>query len=144
MAPTDQRTAGESLHHVVAGVLRFADVFLLCHRSPDREWYPDVWDLPGGHVEDRELPLDALRRELREELGIEATTVSAEPVGHVKDGTAGLDLWVYAVSAWEGCVENRQPDEHDELGWFGPRQLTELRLAHPALRDLLAYSPAKE
>jgi 8-oxo-dGTP pyrophosphatase MutT (NUDIX family) len=56
---------------IVTGLLRDGDRVLLCHRSPGRRWYPDVWDLPGGHVEPGELPGDALARELREEVGIE-------------------------------------------------------------------------
>ena len=36
---------------LVAGVLVRGAEVLLGHRSPHRRWYPDVWDLPGGHVE---------------------------------------------------------------------------------------------
>jgi hypothetical protein len=32
----------------------------LVHRIHDREWFPDVWDLSGGHVEGRESPAEAL------------------------------------------------------------------------------------
>lgn len=53
---------------IVAGVMIQDGRILLCHRSPDRWWYPDVWDLPGGHVEPGETPAAALRRDL-EELG---------------------------------------------------------------------------
>lgn len=46
-----------TVHHVVAGLLVRGTEVLLGHRSPGRRWYPDVWDLPGGHVEDGELHL---------------------------------------------------------------------------------------
>jgi 8-oxo-dGTP pyrophosphatase MutT (NUDIX family) len=44
------------VHHVVAGLLVEADKVFLCHRSAGRRWYPNVWDLPGGHVEQNEAP----------------------------------------------------------------------------------------
>jgi 8-oxo-dGTP pyrophosphatase MutT (NUDIX family) len=33
-------------------ILRDHNIVLMCHRHPDREWAPDVWDFPGGHIED--------------------------------------------------------------------------------------------
>lgn len=66
MTPSDS----DRLHYVVMGLPRRNDHVLLCHRHPQRRWYPNVWDLPGGHVEPHEDPRDALERELREELGI--------------------------------------------------------------------------
>lgn len=53
---------------VVAGLLRRRGRALMVHRSSQRRWYPDAWDLPGGHVEVGEVPRLALVRELREEL----------------------------------------------------------------------------
>lgn len=62
---------------VVAALVVCDGRALLCHRSPERRWYPDVWDLAGGHVEAGESPARALVRELREELGVSI----AEPSG---------------------------------------------------------------
>ncbi len=104
----------------------------LCHRSPDRRWYPDVWDLPGGHVEEGERPETALCRELSEELGITLRPPIGEPVAVVSD-TAELHLAVYVVRDWEGAPINRAPDEHDKIGWFDEDGLEPLRLALPAL-----------
>lgn len=59
-------------HIVVAGLLRRRGRALMVHRSPQRRWYPDAWDLPGGHVEVGEVSSLALVRELHEELGITA------------------------------------------------------------------------
>lgn len=36
-----------------------------------RDRYPGVWDIFGGHIEDKETTYEALCREMREELGIE-------------------------------------------------------------------------
>jgi 8-oxo-dGTP diphosphatase len=47
-------------------------------RGPDRTLFPGCWDLPGGHVEPGEAPLDALRREIEEETGWRLRRVVAE------------------------------------------------------------------
>src|SRR4029453_7698389 len=38
-------------------------------RGPDRTLFPNCWDIPGGHVEPDESPLEALGREVEEETG---------------------------------------------------------------------------
>lgn len=43
---------------------------------------PQVWDLPGGSVKSGELPQDAARREMQEELGVEVA--SWHPIGRLE------------------------------------------------------------
>ena len=129
-------------HHVVAVILLQAGQVLLCHRSPGRRWYPDVWDFPGGHVLPGERPEDALQREVAEELGAELEDVEGGPVLRQVDPQAGLDLTVWVSRRWRGSITNLQPEEHDAIGWFGKGQLGGLTLADPSypglLRDLLS------
>ncbi len=124
-------------HQVVAVILLRPGQVLLCHRSPGREAYPDVWDFPGGHVEPGELPADALRREVAEELGAELAEVDGNPVIHRVDPQAGLDLTVWTSRRWRGTIANRQPEEHDAIGWFGREQLAGLSFADPSYLGLL-------
>jgi 8-oxo-dGTP diphosphatase len=124
-------------HRVVAAILRRADHVLLCHRSPRRLWFPDVWDFPGGHVQRGEQPEGALRRELAEELGIEFEGPDGDPVLHRVDPDAGLDLTVWVSSRWRGVVTNRQPEEHDSIDWFKRSQLDGLSFADPSYLILL-------
>ena len=42
---------------VVVGALVRDGRVLLAHRRPDKRAYPDVWDLPGGVMEDGESEL---------------------------------------------------------------------------------------
>ena len=37
--------------------------------------YANMWDLPGGHVEDGETPEECIVREMREELGVDRKSV---------------------------------------------------------------------
>jgi 8-oxo-dGTP pyrophosphatase MutT (NUDIX family) len=125
------------VHTVVAGVLVRDGQVLLVHRHPARRWYPDVWDLPGGHVEDGEDPLAALGRELHEELGLHVDPAGGAPaVDVVVPGALHLRIW--RVRAWRGTPVNRRPDEHDAIGWFAPDRLAGLALAHESYPALLA------
>lgn len=53
---------------VVAAVVRASDRILVTRR-PDRAGRPGQWEFPGGKVEPGEAEPEALRREIREELG---------------------------------------------------------------------------
>jgi len=87
------------VHTVVAGILIARSQVLLTLRSAERLAYPSTWALPGGHVEPGELEAEALRRELREELGIDVLGYDDEPTSrlHLTAGAPGADLH---LSTW--------------------------------------------
>jgi 8-oxo-dGTP diphosphatase len=80
-----------------------------------------LWDIPGGFVEESEHPLDALRRELREETGlaIEPTEFFGMWLQPYHDRTV-LSLTWLAVPAGG---DERPGDDLVELRWFGPTEL---------------------
>jgi mutator protein MutT len=126
------------MHQVVVGALVREGRVLLVHRRPNRIAYPDVWDLPGGHVESGESELDALERELREELGVQLAAGSVSHLCRLNAGRGGeaVRLSAWLVCDWQGTPANAAPDEHDEIGWFRPGEL--LSLAHGRLGTVLA------
>lgn len=122
------------MHRVATGLLIADGHVLLGHRHPLREHYPDCWDAVGGHIEPGESPEQALVRECREEIGVEVTRARAMAVSMAADQ---LELHPFIVEAWTGTPTNAAPEEHDDLKWFGPDEVSTLRLAHPALGDLI-------
>ena len=116
---------------VVCGVLVRSDQVLLVHRNGTRIWAPNRWDAPGGHVEPGETDLEALSRELREELGIEVAAEHAHYVARVTGAT--FDLRVFEVEDWIGEPENRALEEHDALGWFAESELFDLEISDEEL-----------
>ncbi len=97
---------------------------LLLGRRAHEPWR-GYWDLPGGFLEEGEHPLDALKRELREEAGLEV--VPEEFVGvwidRYGDGpTAPATLNLYWTVRVVGG-EERPADDVSELRWFGPDEM---------------------
>ena len=128
------------MHIVVAAALVRNRRVLLGHRSPERRWYPDVWDVLGGHLGSGESPQEALVRELNEELGVIVNADLGEPVLQIVDPGGqggGLDITIWVVRSWRGAIVNRAPDEHDELRWFTRDELPSFQLAHARLPGLL-------
>ena len=107
----------------VAGAVIRDDTVLLVHRSPSARFWPDVWDLFGGHVNEGESLEEALQREAREELGIGA--LALRWLGQIYDPVEPAVVHVYAVSSWEGEPVNAAPDEHTEVRWFSADKLPE-------------------
>lgn len=127
-APVSISVEGSAKACIVTALLREGNRVLLCHRSPRRRWFPDVWDLPGGHVEPGESPGVALARELREELGIDIAVPSGPPMHEIHADTFDMQVWL--IEAWTGSLVNAAPDEHDAIAWFTKDALGELSLAH--------------
>jgi 8-oxo-dGTP diphosphatase len=75
------------------------------------------------------MPHQAVRRECLEELGVHVH--DPQPISmRVSDPT--LDMHAFLVTRWEGEPLNAAPEEHDDLRWFRPSDLADLKMAHPA------------
>ena len=118
---------------------------MLGHRHPARAWYPDCWDLFGGHVEPGESPEEAARRECREEISVDV--LDLEPIAAPLDDP-GIVTHAFLTRRWTGQPMNAEPDEHDAVGWFSAPELPRLRLAQPSylhwLTVLLEQQPPPE
>ncbi|MFZ2176596.1 MAG: NUDIX domain-containing protein [Rhodococcus sp. (in: high G+C Gram-positive bacteria)] len=95
-------------------------VFLVDHINAGR-WLPT-----GGHVEPDEHPTEAARREIREELGVDAdfSIAGSEPLFLTVTTTVGVDNGHIDVSLWYVGAANRDtefildPDEFRGGRWW--------------------------
>ena len=95
------------MKRVVAALILDAEKLLVCQRTR-HQTMPLKWEFPGGKIEDGEQPRDALRRELEEELGIQAEIGDeVSRIVHEYPNGGSVELRFFTVRRYSGELENR-------------------------------------
>jgi len=97
---------------VVTGLIRREGTVLLGQRPKGS--LQGQWEFPGGKIEVGESPEEALKRELNEELGIEADIGNLRLAATHTYGDRGVVILFYDVHFWKGEPKSQH---HIELKW---------------------------
>jgi 8-oxo-dGTP diphosphatase len=103
--PNGEATAKQVRMVAAALILRGGEV-LICQRRPDQPMALK-WEFPGGKMEPGESAEQALKRELEEELGIDA--VIGTRVAHTRHtyrSGGAVDLQFFVVHTYQGELRN--------------------------------------
>jgi 8-oxo-dGTP diphosphatase len=126
------------MKRVVAALIVKDGNLLVCQRTR-HQTMPLKWEFPGGKIEEREQPRDALRRELEEELGILATIGDeVRRIQHEYPNGGMVELRFFVVREYQGEIENRI---FKDIQWAQPSDLPKYDFLEADLtlvRDLAA------
>jgi 8-oxo-dGTP diphosphatase len=106
---------------VAAAVLQRDDGSFLLAQRPAGKAYGGYWEFPGGKVEPGEAADQALRRELHEELGIDALTFFPWLTRDYDYPHAAVRLRFFRVTHWRGQLHGR---ESQQFAWQSARDIT--------------------
>lgn len=105
---------------VAAAIMQRGGRILICRRSA-LQAHALKWEFPGGKVEAGETPPQALRRELQEELAVDALVGDElERYEFRYPGKSAILLIFYAVADFSGEPRNCV---FDEIRWVAPGEL---------------------
>ncbi|MFE4112204.1 nucleoside triphosphatase NudI [Kosakonia sp. YIM B13611] len=117
---------------IVCPLIQNDGAYLLCKMADDRGVFPGQWALSGGGVEPGERIEEALRREIREELGdklelSEITPWTFRDDIRVKTYADGSKEQIYMIYLIFDCISvNREVsinDEFQDYAWVMPADL---------------------
>ena len=108
---------------VLAAVIRRDGHVLLCKRPPHKR-HGNLWEFPGGKVEQGESDIEAARRELAEELGVHVVAVGATAYSVADPGSDFvIEFLPVEIEGEPRCIE------HVELAWVPPADTPSYPLA---------------
>lgn len=137
-ANPDYAVGSKQVRLVVAALILRGDEVLVCQRRPDQPMALK-WEFPGGKIEAGESPDQALKRELDEELGIDAVIgPRIIQLRHTYRSGGAVDLQFFEVREYSGELTNRI---FHEIRWSNLKDLPSydfLAADRSLIRDLAA------
>ena len=104
---------------VVAAILKKKNFFLISSR-PKGKMFENYWEFPGGKVEKGEYLIEALDREIFEELGVSLDFNEIYYLNNHKMLNYNISLHFFLCLRWFGKIESK---EKQILKWIFPKEL---------------------
>ena len=107
---------------VLTGILKSDDQLLIVKRDENDELYPGAWEFPGGHLEKGETLIEGLKRELKEEIGLncdfESRIISYDDEVKNKNGELIHNLEInFLIPVNREEIEVVLSEEHSDYKW---------------------------
>lgn len=100
---------------VVCAVITNSEGKIFAARRAEGKHFEGYWEFPGGKIEANEDGASALRRELKEELGLDLNIGSSIHKLAWKNKSGAFQLEAFHL---ESSLEGLQLLDHDEWGFF--------------------------
>lgn len=122
---------------IVCPVIQNEGKYLLCKMASDRGVFPGQWALPGGGMEPGETIEEALKREIREELGEALKITNITPWTfrddvRIKTYSDGMTEEIYMIYLIFDCLSANRTinfnEEFQEIIWVEPEALKNIDL----------------
>lgn len=108
----------------------------------NHEPFKDYWCLPGGHIDFGETPEEAVKREIKEEIGLEIKPRFFNYYNEFHENIGWHSIVLIFISDIKGKIKKCEK-EVKEIRWFSEKEIFKLKLAFEHKKILEDYFKRK-
>lgn len=112
------------MHIIVGGVIEKDGKYLLVQEAKEKCY--GKWNLPAGHLDTNETPIDGAKREIREECGCEVKITGICQIGNQKSKGDNLVSIIFTTKLISGEIKFDK-NEILNVGWFSYKEIMNMR-----------------
>lgn len=125
---------------VVAAVVLYKNKVLLLQRSAKEKIYPGLWELPSGKRENLESSIEAVKREVREETGLNIEIIRPLNIFEYlmeKDDLIKDTTQINFLAKIKGKYKVKISKEHDNFAWVDKKELSKYKISKEIKNTIL-------
>jgi 8-oxo-dGTP diphosphatase len=124
----------------VKGIIRREDGdILIVKRSENDDYFPGMWETVGGGMDEELMPQDALKREIKEEVGLEVKVCQPFNVFPIIKDNGETKIGLTFICDYVGG-EVVLSAEHSEFAWIKPNNFREYKTIPALYREISSYA----
>jgi 8-oxo-dGTP diphosphatase len=111
---------------------------LILKRSKEEDCFKEMWDIPGGGINFGEMPEEALKREVKEETGLEIEVIKPVRIwSFFKNNGRTQVVGVTLLCKYKGG-EVKLSREHTKFRWISPEEIEKYNVHEGIKKDIKA------
>ena len=105
--------------------------FLVIRRAAHRSVYPNLWDIPGGTLEDGEDPMVGAKREISEETSLVVEDLSLfSHTSNIDEEKDKQFVRLLFIAQYPGGEIQVSPAEHQDYRWIKPNEINSIETVY--------------
>lgn len=110
---------------VASAIIKYKDKYLIGKRATNKKFYPNVWELISGFIEEKEPAEETILREIKEETKVKAKLIKTADPYIIKVVNERWIIIPFLLEAKNNSFKLNKKD-HSELKWVSLEELSQI------------------
>src|SRR3989339_850112 len=120
---------------IASAIIKYKDKYLIGKRAANKKFYPNIWELISGFIEEKEPAEETILREIKEETKVKAKLIKTADPYIIKVTNERWIIIPFLLEAKDNSFKLNKKD-HSELKWVSLDELSKINELKEDIKQL--------